>query len=81
MDLSEKKIRDKDLKHVVGLTSLSVLILNGTRPTDDWLKQLNGMACPERLQIEIAKVTDAGSVHWNSLTSLQKLNLRNIPRH
>ena len=63
------------LMHVSGLTGLEILVLYGTKTTDDALIHLKQLKKLRELDLSLTHVTDAGLVHLQSLDELSNLNL------
>ena len=71
------RIRDADLSHLEGLTSLRRLILHGDNITDDGLSHLKRLPRLHELVLTNTSVTDAGLLHLHKMTELSVLELKN----
>jgi WD40 repeat protein len=73
-------VDDAGLTHVEGLTSLTILSLNGNpRVTDTGLARLAGLTRLDLLDLNATRVTDAGLIHLKGMTKLASLNLMSTP--
>lgn len=70
--LSETEATDADLAVVRSFDELVVLILTGTRVTDNHVKKLTGL---RDLRLSGTSITDAGLDHLTELTDLRTLEL------
>ena len=69
------EVRDATLERVGKRDSATELYLQGTRITDDGLKQLSGLKNLQILHLEETGVTDAGLNHLTGLVNLKHLYL------
>jgi internalin A len=73
--LDRSLIRDAELAHLKGLSSLTWLAFDNTAVSDAGLVHLNGLTSLSRLDLEGTKVSDEGLVHLKGLINLNGLNL------
>lgn len=69
------RITDAGLKHLMGLTKLEYLNLQGQLITDAGLKHLSGMTSLQTLSLSFSGITDEGMKHLEVLQQLRSLHL------
>jgi hypothetical protein len=75
--LTDTKVSDAGLPHLIGLKRLHSLELNGTKITDAGLETIGTIHELVGLELERTLVTDAGLHHLEGLTNLSWLDLQN----
>jgi hypothetical protein len=80
VDISNnQKVDDAGMEHLKGLTSLTLLHLNGTRVSDTGLAHFKGLTNLTSLRLDGTQVSDAGLVHLKGLSKLTMLALSDTP--
>jgi hypothetical protein len=76
LDLTDTKVSDAGLPHLVGLKRLHSLELTGTKLTDAGLRTLGTIHELVGLDVQRTSITDSGLDHLKGLTNLSWLDLR-----
>ena len=75
VNVSKTRVRDANLEHFKGLTTLESLFLGRTQVTDAGLEQLKGLTQLKGLNLLGTQVTDAGLEHVARLFHLEHLSV------
>ena len=70
LDLKNSKVSDRGLQNLQGMTSLTILMLDGTPVTDEGLGRLSKLADLRMLTLGEQHLTDAGLAHLKGMTHL-----------
>src|SRR5262249_24522330 len=75
LDLKNSKVTDRGLQDLQGMTTLTILMVDGTPVTDQGLSHLSKLTDLRVLTLGEQHITDAGLEHLKGLTQLYKFQV------